>query len=80
MTKHPKIGEYKNNNAISEIGPGQRKIFSDHMLRCYWNENVGWKTPNILPYSDIPLSPASGALQYGVQVSKPVIGTIGTYR
>ena len=44
------------------------KSFSDHMLTVDWNIKEGWGQPKIIPYGDIPLSPASTCLQYGVEV------------
>src|SRR5688572_29419646 len=40
------------------------KIFADHMFSIDF-ENGEWGTPQILPYGNIPLSPATSALHYG---------------
>lgn len=40
------------------------KNFTDHMLICDY-ENGAWKTPEIVPYGNIEISPALAALHYG---------------
>lgn len=40
------------------------RIFSDHMFVADY-ENGEWKEGQIVPYADIPLSPATSALHYG---------------
>ena len=40
------------------------KIFSDHMY-CVEYEEGQWSNHQILPYGDIPLSPATSAIHYG---------------
>jgi len=40
------------------------KIFSDHMLVADYKEGQ-WQTPQILPYGNMSLSPATSALHYG---------------
>lgn len=43
------------------------EIFTDHMFVCDYKEGQ-WQTPEIVPYKDIPLSPAASALHYGQAV------------
>src|SRR5688572_17386804 len=40
------------------------KIFADHMFMVDYVDGQ-WQTPQILPYGDLPLSPATSALHYG---------------
>ncbi|MEO8769359.1 MAG: branched-chain amino acid aminotransferase [Ferruginibacter sp.] len=60
-TKHSKINEVDFANL--EFG----KYISDHMLVCDY-ANGEWKSPQILPYSNLSLSPAALALHYGQTV------------
>lgn len=39
-------------------------IFSDHMLEIDWNEEVGWKAPEIKPYQNLILDPSSSVFHY----------------
>ncbi|OKL39303.1 branched-chain amino acid aminotransferase [Pontibacter flavimaris] len=43
------------------------KIFSDHMLVADYKEGA-WQNPQILPYGNMSLSPATSALHYGQSV------------
>ena len=38
---------------------------SDHMLMVEWEKEGGWKTPRIVPYQDLKISPAASSLHYG---------------
>jgi branched-chain amino acid aminotransferase len=38
------------------------------MLTIDWTEKDGWMDPEIVPYGDIHISPASSCLHYGVEV------------
>ena len=40
------------------------KNYSDHMLIAYY-ENGAWKQPEIMPYSNLSLSPATTFIHYG---------------
>jgi branched-chain amino acid aminotransferase len=46
---------------FKELGFG--KIFSDHMLVAEYKQGA-WQKPQILPYGDIPMSPAMATLHY----------------
>ncbi len=59
--KHSKISEVDFNHL--EFG----KYISDHMLICDYADGQ-WKTPQILPYSNLSLSPSTLALHYGQTV------------
>ena len=60
-TKHSRIQEVDFNHL--EFG----KYVADHMLVCdYANET--WKTPEIVPFGDLTLSPTTLALHYGQTV------------
>ena len=61
---HPKIHEQV--KSPSDIAFG--KHFSDHMLLCHWDRESGWEKPKVVPYGDIPLSPALSALHYATEV------------
>lgn len=43
------------------------EIFTDHMYVCTYS-NGKWQNPEILPYQNIPMSPAASALHYGQAV------------
>eukprot|EP00941_MAST-03F_sp_MAST-3F-sp1_P004063 g4063.t1 len=43
------------------------KVFTDHMLEIDWDVKNGWAAPQIKPYGDVLISPASSALHYGLQ-------------
>jgi len=43
------------------------RTFTDHMLTIDWVEGKGWASPQIVPYGDLSLSPASSALHYGIE-------------
>lgn len=47
------------------------KSFTDHMLICDF-ENGAWKTPEIVPYGNIEMSPALAALHYGQSIFEGV--------
>ncbi|MFC5272228.1 branched-chain amino acid aminotransferase [Adhaeribacter terreus] len=57
-TPQSRISELDYNNI--EFG----KIFADHMLMVDFVDGE-WQTPQILPYGDLSLSPATSALHYG---------------
>ena len=44
------------------------KELSDHMLLVEWKKEAGWDTPKIVPFGNLPLSPALSALQYAIAV------------
>ena len=43
------------------------KIYSDHMLICDY-ENGAWQPPQIVPYGDLPMSPAMTSIHYGQSI------------
>ncbi|KAL3797477.1 hypothetical protein ACHAW5_001810 [Stephanodiscus triporus] len=44
------------------------QTFSPHMLTVKYDKNHGgWSSPEIVPYGDLKLSPASSALHYGME-------------
>lgn len=43
------------------------KVFTDHMLMCQYT-NGEWSAPKIMPYGNIPLSPASSMIHYGQSI------------
>ena len=47
--------------------PGFGDIFSDHMLSMHYQDGE-WQHPEIIPFGDLPLSPATAALHYGQTV------------
>jgi branched-chain amino acid aminotransferase len=57
-TPQSRISELDYNNI--EFG----KIFADHMFMVDYVDGA-WQTPEILPYGDLSLSPATSALHYG---------------
>jgi branched-chain amino acid aminotransferase len=42
-------------------------LFATNMIECDWKEKEGWGTPCVRNYDDVRLTPASGALHYGLQ-------------
>uniref|UniRef100_A0A673ZBB2 Branched-chain-amino-acid aminotransferase n=1 Tax=Salmo trutta TaxID=8032 RepID=A0A673ZBB2_SALTR len=44
------------------------KQFSDHMLTIYWSEKEGWKVPQIKPFQNLSLHPATSALHYSIEL------------
>jgi branched-chain amino acid aminotransferase len=49
------------------------KQFSDHMLTIYWSEKEGWKVPQIKPFQNLSLHPATSALHYSIEVREGAI-------
>ncbi len=60
-TLHPKLATVDFNNL--EFG----KYVADHMLVCDY-ANGSWKTPQVVPFANLSLSPTSLALHYGQTV------------
>ncbi len=48
------------------------KQFSDHMLTVSWSEAGGWEAPQIKPFQNLSLHPASSALHYSIEVKECV--------
>lgn len=48
---------------VSKIGFGTH--FTDYMFEMDYNDKEGWHDPHIVPYRDIPVSPANTTLHYG---------------
>jgi branched-chain amino acid aminotransferase len=44
------------------------KHFSDHMLICDYHDADGWQEPQIVPFANLSLSPATMAFHYGQTV------------
>lgn len=44
------------------------KIFTDHMLCMAYHTSTGWQEPEIKPYGDFSLDPATMALHYGQEI------------
>jgi branched-chain amino acid aminotransferase len=57
-TSQSRISELDQNNLV--FG----KQYADHMLACYY-ENGEWNTPEIIPFGDLSLSPATSFMHYG---------------
>ena len=66
MTDSPRPMIHEQVKSPADIAFG--KHFSDHMLLCHWDKDSGWEKPKIVPYGDIPLSPALSALHYATEV------------
>ena len=66
MTDSPRPKIHEQVKSSSDITFG--KHFSDHMLQCHWDKDSGWEKPKIVPYGDIPMSPALSALHYATEV------------
>ncbi|KAI2666319.1 Branched-chain-amino-acid aminotransferase, cytosolic [Labeo rohita] len=50
------------------------KQFSDHMLTVSWSAAGGWEVPQIKPFQNLSLHPASSALHYSVEVRNVLSG------
>ena len=70
MTALPRPKIHEQVKSPTEIAFG--KHFSDHMLLCHWDKDDGWDRPRIVPYGDIPLSPALSALHYATEVRRRI--------
>ncbi|KAK0148694.1 Branched-chain-amino-acid aminotransferase, cytosolic [Merluccius polli] len=44
------------------------KQFSDHMLTIGWSDKDGWEAPQIKPFQNLSLHPASSALHYSIEL------------
>ncbi|KAM9746555.1 branched-chain-amino-acid aminotransferase, cytosolic-like isoform 3-T3 [Menidia menidia] len=44
------------------------KQFSDHMLTISWSEQDGWEAPQIKPFQNLSLHPATSALHYSIEL------------
>ncbi len=62
LTKAPKA------KPTDESKLGFGTIFTDHMFIMNYDEGQGWHDPRIVPFQDIPLSPAAMCLHYGQSV------------
>eukprot|EP00731_Ephydatia_muelleri_P017199 Em0010g297a len=43
------------------------KEFTDHMLTVKWDASRGWDSPQIVPFGNLSLSPATSALHYATE-------------
>ena len=48
---------------VSKVGFG--RVFTDYMFEMVYNPEEGWHDARIVPYQDVPLSPANATLHYG---------------
>ena len=48
---------------VSKVGFG--RVFTDYMFEMDYNPEEGWHDARIVPYQDVPLSPANATLHYG---------------
>ena len=51
---------------MTKLGFGN--YFTDHMFLMNYTEGQGWHDPRIVPFGDLPLSPAAMCLHYGQEV------------
>ncbi|KAJ4393573.1 branched-chain-amino-acid transaminase bat2 [Gnomoniopsis smithogilvyi] len=62
------------------------QTFSDHMLTIEWNQTAGWLTPQIKPYQNLSLDPATCVFHYafecfeGMKAYKDSKGQIRLFR
>lgn len=49
----------------SSDGLGFGQYFSDHIFCAYFDAKRSWHSPEIIPYSDLKINPASSVLHYG---------------
>ena len=45
--------------------PGFGRVFTDHMVTIRWTEAAGWHDAALVPYSAIPMDPATNFIHYG---------------
>lgn len=43
------------------------QVFTDHMLIADWSSKNGWEAPQIKPFGDMPMHPASTVFHYGFE-------------
>jgi branched-chain amino acid aminotransferase len=58
-------------NELDESNINFGKLYSDHMLVAYY-ENGEWETPEIVPYGNLSLSPATTFMHYGQAIFEGV--------
>ena len=58
-------------NQLDEKNIQFGKLYSDHMLICHY-ENGEWKQPEIVPYGNLSLSPATTFFHYGQAIFEGV--------
>ncbi|XP_056400505.1 branched-chain-amino-acid aminotransferase, mitochondrial-like isoform X1 [Hyla sarda] len=61
LNKHP-----KKKLPVSDLVFG--KTFTDHMLTIEWTNEKGWGKPQIKPFQNLSIHPASSALHYSVEL------------
>lgn len=66
-TIHTKLRSRSGLEAADLENPGFGNYMSDHMFMCRYSRGE-WRQPQLLPYGDILLSPATLALHYGQSV------------
>ncbi|XP_053300049.1 branched-chain-amino-acid aminotransferase, mitochondrial [Pleuronectes platessa] len=54
------------------------KQFSDHMLTINWSEKEGWEAPQIKPFQNLSMHPASSALHYSIELFEGMKAFRGT--
>ncbi|KAI1974694.1 branched-chain-amino-acid transaminase bat2 [Ophidiomyces ophidiicola] len=60
--------------------------FTDHMLQAHWNTKDGWLAPEIVPYQDLKLDPATCVFHYafecfeGMKAYKGKDGSVRLFR
>lgn len=65
-TKQPKLKPWTDKPDPTKLKFGHN--FSDHMLLVNWTSGQGWDPPRIVPFGDIPMSPALSCLHYATEV------------
>lgn len=61
----------RSSQALRDIRDGNLpwgSVHSDYMLIAKWSHTSGWTKPQVKPFQDIPMSPATSALHYGCSV------------
>src|SRR5215472_2141160 len=48
--------------------PGFGSVFTDHMAKIRWTDDLGWHDARIEPYGPITLDPAAQVLHYGQEI------------
>lgn len=43
------------------------QVFTDHLLEVDWSHDHGWHAPQIKPYGNMQIDPASSVLHYGLE-------------
>lgn len=64
--RHANANEIKEKPSVQNLKFGHD--FTDHMLRIKWNDEEGWKQPQITPLTYMRMHPAAKVLHYAQEL------------